>query len=170
RSLGDVGEDGLEVEDLVQSCVGEKVQRGVEKREQPEHPPNPDRPRPTEDELQRRAGQGCDQKSQRQQAELVQRRGNRIRAELAPSGRCSQPEHREERADENGWLEPRERALPHGFCRAQKFALRSMPEQRLATCSPYPLKGSVLRLRNSPVLRAVAWLHRGWSTSGFTFA
>src|SRR5438552_257975 len=70
-ALDDVVDDCGEVESLIEDGVREHVQRRVERGEEPEDPPQPDRPRPAEEALRRRAGERRRQQDQRDEPELV---------------------------------------------------------------------------------------------------
>src|SRR3989442_8141111 len=108
-ALGDMVEDGLPVEELVEPGVSAHVQRGVEEAVQAEHSAQADRPGPAEEGLERCAGERSDEEDERYKAKLVERLRDRVSTQLATEGSYEDSGNRGQRTHEHCWLEPRER-------------------------------------------------------------
>ena len=104
-ALDDVLADRPEVEPLIDPDVRREMHRGIEEGEQPEHPPDPQRPFPSGDELERRASERAEEEDERVEAQPVQHFGDGIGTEAAAHRATGEPEQRRERAEKDEGLE-----------------------------------------------------------------
>ena len=101
RPLEDVAADVGDLESHVQPAVGQQVQAGVEKHEQPEHAPIPRQLRRARVQPQRRDCQRQAQKSQRPVAQAANQRLSRVSTQLVGGGTPHQPGQRQQTEHED---------------------------------------------------------------------
>ena len=127
--LCDVGEHRGEVEELVDPEIEAEVKGAVREGEQPEHPPDAKRPLDLEDEMKRRAGEGCEQERQRPEPEPVQDLRDGIGSKAAPPKRIrADLQEGDQGGREDDRLQGAQRGTAERRGHGQKFFLRSIPE------------------------------------------
>jgi hypothetical protein len=105
-TLGHVLEHGGKIEELIDPEIKGEVERGVEEGEEPEHPPELQRPVDPEEDLSRGAREAREEEDQGPVSEPVQDRADRIRAQVLVQRVPASHEQRRQREREHDRLDP----------------------------------------------------------------